>query len=689
MTVSTETNRQTHAGNGATIVFAVPFRFLDNAHVAVTHRDAAGAETAWAEGTQYTLVGAGEAAGGTLTVITAPTDYTPAADESLTVVRDVPLTQETDYVENDPFPADSHERALDKLTMIDQELSEALGRTFSIPVADGFAGSFVLPIDSARANKALHFDSGGGPIAVVPTDASGQIVTATGSTTGRALAERAAEIIDIRDHGAIGTGDDTAAIQAAIDRALVVLAANAGAYVLVFKPPGTYSVTSLTYDTRIGFFGPGRIVPSAEFQTDEYGGIWRSGVKTAFTNPIDKHGGVMVGGEGPTPHGMLMKSQYLASMDLLPSRQFNPTEVQLYPHHVTGVCSSTGTDRATYVKGFDADLSDFHVNDHFWFADTEYKIGALASATAIDLELLTGGAATLPVGSFSCFCLYFNADTVVDITGTAVTRVSGEAFPDWGSDNNLIVDGARLEVSSVTDADNLVLAAAPGDETGKAAIMRWLSSENFVELLRWQRLQGQDTEETLSIAARPDEYRVRVGRTGDGIGRYSPMHFMGPPLADDPFPNNDEPQTWLTLSEDGFVGIHKREPEGLLHIARRNTATQGNDDTNSIIVRIDGEWDTAAGRRAMDITARNDFNAPFIQGRSDPTLSATADIEIQPEGGKVTFGGPVAVKEYTVATLPTVLVAGLIYVSDEAGGAVLAFSNGVNWLRCTDRAIVS
>jgi len=31
----------------------------------------------------------------------------------------------------------------------------------------------------------------------------------------------------------------------------------------------------------------------------------------------------------------------------------------------------------------------------------------------------------------------------------------------------------------------------------------------------------------------------------------------------------------------------------------------------------------------------------------------------------------------------------IIYVYDEAGGAVLAFSDGVNWLRVTDRVIVS
>jgi hypothetical protein len=31
----------------------------------------------------------------------------------------------------------------------------------------------------------------------------------------------------------------------------------------------------------------------------------------------------------------------------------------------------------------------------------------------------------------------------------------------------------------------------------------------------------------------------------------------------------------------------------------------------------------------------------------------------------------------------------MIYVSDETGGAVMAFSDGTNWRRVTDRQIVS
>lgn len=44
---------------------------------------------------------------------------------------------------------------------------------------------------------------------------------------------------------------------------------------------------------------------------------------------------------------------------------------------------------------------------------------------------------------------------------------------------------------------------------------------------------------------------------------------------------------------------------------------------------------------------------------------------------------------HTVSNLPPPTAAGLIYVSDETGGAVPAFSDGTNWRRVTDRAVVS
>lgn len=53
--------------------------------------------------------------------------------------------------------------------------------------------------------------------------------------------------------------------------------------------------------------------------------------------------------------------------------------------------------------------------------------------------------------------------------------------------------------------------------------------------------------------------------------------------------------------------------------------------------------------------------------------------------------GPIGHTSYTVAGVPAAssYTGSTIYVSNESGGAVIAFSDGTNWRRVTDRAIIS
>jgi len=141
MTVSSEVNRKDYAGNGSTTNFATVFRFLENSDVKVILTvDATAVETTQVLNTDYTLTGAGLDAGGTVVMTVAPPTGT-----TLTVKRDVPLTQGTDYIENDDFPAESHEDALDKLTMITQQIQEELDRSLKLSESQQSSG-LTLPV---------------------------------------------------------------------------------------------------------------------------------------------------------------------------------------------------------------------------------------------------------------------------------------------------------------------------------------------------------------------------------------------------------------------------------------------------------------------------------------------------------------------------------------------------------------
>lgn len=154
MTVSSETKRKDYAGNGSTINFATGFRFLENTHVRVILTvDATGAESVQTETTNYTLTGAGNDLGGTVSMLVAP-----ASGETLTIKRSVPLTQGTDYVENDNFPAQSHEDALDKLTMIVQQIQEELDRSLKLAESQQSSG-LVIPVPVT--GRFMQWDSNG------------------------------------------------------------------------------------------------------------------------------------------------------------------------------------------------------------------------------------------------------------------------------------------------------------------------------------------------------------------------------------------------------------------------------------------------------------------------------------------------------------------------------------------------
>ena len=68
MTVSSQTSRVSYAGNGSTKAFAVSFYFLADSHLKVILRAADGSETVKTLTTDYTVSGAGNPSGGTVTI---------------------------------------------------------------------------------------------------------------------------------------------------------------------------------------------------------------------------------------------------------------------------------------------------------------------------------------------------------------------------------------------------------------------------------------------------------------------------------------------------------------------------------------------------------------------------------------------------------------------------------------------
>jgi hypothetical protein len=305
MTVSNQEIRTSVIGNGTTQ--DIPFLFPANAtsDISVIGRlISTGDESdpALIENSDYTVVLNGDD-GGTVTMIT-----TFSSLYQIHVVRDTPNTQLLDLEQGGAWNAENAEDAWDKNTKLNMENAEILGNTglsprvLRFPKTDPTSSLAEMPNSVDRKSKNLSFDSDGKPTASVVVETGQVNFTAIGTNIAEAAdAETVRGLIeldtdddvefaaitgttgtfsgavsattgtfsgavsgttftmtdlitkgpyhDVRAYGPVGTSDDTAVIQAAID------ACETGG--IVFLPVGTYRVANLYINKPMTFVGTG------------------------------------------------------------------------------------------------------------------------------------------------------------------------------------------------------------------------------------------------------------------------------------------------------------------------------------------------------------------------------------------------------------------------------------------------
>jgi hypothetical protein len=109
---------------------------------------------------------------------------------------------------------------------------------------------------------------------------------------------------------------------------------------------------------------------------------------------------------------------------------------------------------------------------------------------------------------------------------------------------------------------------------------------------------------------------------------------------------------------------------------------------------------TTTGDVNQNLTGLSAGSAYYISSSGSLTTTATDNIfvgtalsvnQLYVGNGSIFSSGPLYPNQYKIINLPSVgdSTGGLIYVTDEVGGGSLAYSNGTNWLRIYDNAIIS
>lgn len=218
-------------GNGSAATFPFNFKIFSASDIVVVRSDGI-SDSTLAPNSDYTIQVSTDQesnAGGSITLkVPLATGYTLVITSDISELQPISITNQGGF-----YPR-VIENALDRVTILIQQLRGLMNRSLKFPLSD-ISANTQLPPRSARANNLLSFDANGDPVAVAASSQSatalqlalaGQsgpslIGFAQAAGVTRSLLSKIRETISLADYGAVGDGvaDDTAAVQLALNSA--------------------------------------------------------------------------------------------------------------------------------------------------------------------------------------------------------------------------------------------------------------------------------------------------------------------------------------------------------------------------------------------------------------------------------------------------------------------------------------
>ncbi|AUR82082.1 hypothetical protein NVP1021C_19 [Vibrio phage 1.021.C._10N.222.51.F9] len=167
-------------GNGIADTFSYGFKVTDKTEFSVYETDDAGVQTLLTVDTDYTVNTVGDDNGGTITRTAGalPVNY------QWYIRSNFEETQLTAFTSQGAFFPDLHELAMDKLTLLIQQILDKLGRTFRL--SDSYSGPLPLSLENPDAGKVLRWNADESGIENFDTDA--EYVNIGGDTMNAPLA---------------------------------------------------------------------------------------------------------------------------------------------------------------------------------------------------------------------------------------------------------------------------------------------------------------------------------------------------------------------------------------------------------------------------------------------------------------------------------------------------------------------
>lgn len=228
-----------------------------------------------------------------------------------------------------------------------------------------------------------------------------------------------------------------------------------------------------------------------------------------FGDNVATSTGIQIGGAVPSSgtDGIRMFSDGSSGwLGVRASKWPHPTEMAIYPSSKSGACQTvSGSNAVKILSG--ASITSEAIGKPIAIYDALYTVASVTS-DGFAVKNINGTPVTWGANATHTYSLcYYHGSGVCSISGTTVTRISGDPFvvPDPTVPQTMTINGIDYRVVSFTDPQHVTLNSAPGDSTS-TEYKFWGTVNNLNSALRVHRINDAGFEENISLTANNGGY---------------------------------------------------------------------------------------------------------------------------------------------------------------------------------------
>lgn len=275
----------------------------------------------------------------------------------------------------------------------------------------------------------------------------------------------------------------------------------------LFEEPVTFTGTGKFYRAIVN-----RIMPDGTTRVSQWAKPGTTEYMTAsavFGDNGATATGIQIGGSVPyngTDGIMMFTDGSSGWLGVRASKWPHPTEVAIYPTSKAGSCQTvSGSNAVKILSG--ASITSEAIGKPIAIYDALYTVASVTS-DGFAVKNINGTPVTWGANATHTYSLcYYHGSGVCSISGTTVTRISGDPFviPDPTVPQTMTINGIDYRVVSFIDPQHVTLDSAPGN-SASTEYKFWGTVNDLSTALRVHRINNAGFEENISLIANNGGY---------------------------------------------------------------------------------------------------------------------------------------------------------------------------------------